>query len=172
MPEIKDEADRITRAVEDVAAELSLSIKEHVIPVHSAHEGFAFIHEKMDKLKTQVWLNQKKRIPSEVRTAAIRVIAASVRFTAELRGGIGDPVTALDKTLAEVQRARDLGFAPARSAHEGYAILAEEFDELKEHVWANAKVRDNIEMHKEVIQTAAMALRFAAEAESEEWVRR
>ncbi len=171
MPTLADEESRIARAVGDVAAEINESVRENMIPVHSAHEGFAFIHEKMDKLKVHVWLNQKKRVPAEVRAAALRVVAAAVRFTAELSFGTG-PVTALDKTIAEVQRARDLGFAPARSAHEGFAILAEEYDELKEHVWANAKVRDNVEMHKEVIQVAAMALRFAAEAESEEWIRR
>lgn len=169
---IVNEEARVTRVVEDVAQELNRSMVEDSYPIHSAHEGFAFIHEKMDKLKAQVWLNQKKRRPSDVRAAAIYVVVAAIRFTAELVGGLQDPVTGLDKAVAEVQRARDLGFGPANSAHEGFAIISEEFDEMKEHVWANAKVRDNVEMHKEAIQVAAMALRFAAEAETEEWVRR
>lgn len=74
--------------------------------------------------------------------------------------------------MAEVQRARDLGFEPARSAHEGFAIINEEFDELKAHVWMNQKKRDPKAMRAEAIQVAAMALRFAAECEVDEWVRR
>lgn len=49
------------------------------------------------------------------------------------------------------------------SAHEGYGVLAEEFDELWAHVKTNQKKRDIEAMRKEAIQVAAMALRFAIE---------
>lgn len=52
---------------------------------------------------------------------------------------------------------------PFNSAHEGFAILNEEFDELKAHVWTNQKRRDLLAMRKEAIQVAAMAMRFANE---------
>lgn len=49
------------------------------------------------------------------------------------------------------------------SAHEGYAVLLEEVDELWAHVKTNQKRRDIDAMRHEAIQVAAMALRFAAE---------
>jgi NTP pyrophosphatase (non-canonical NTP hydrolase) len=49
------------------------------------------------------------------------------------------------------------------SAHEAFAILMEEVDELWEHVKTNQKRRDIDAMKRECIQVAAMAIRFAAE---------
>lgn len=67
----------------------------------------------------------------------------------------------------EVRRARSM-WGPFNSAHEGFAILLEEVDELKAHVWTNQKRRDLAAMRKEAIQVAAMALRFADEVCDEE----
>lgn len=50
---------------------------------------------------------------------------------------------------------------PMNSAHEGYAVLLEEVDELWTHVKTNQKARDLDAMRKEAIQVAAMAVRFA-----------
>lgn len=47
------------------------------------------------------------------------------------------------------------------SAHEGYAILLEEVDELKAEVWKSK--HDKKEMRAEAIQVAAMAVRFVDE---------
>jgi NTP pyrophosphatase (non-canonical NTP hydrolase) len=47
------------------------------------------------------------------------------------------------------------------SPHEGYAVLLEEVDELKAHVWKKQGQRDLEAMRKEAIQVAAMAIRFA-----------
>jgi NTP pyrophosphatase (non-canonical NTP hydrolase) len=52
---------------------------------------------------------------------------------------------------------------PFNSAHEGYAVLAEEVDELWQHVKTNQKRRDIEAMRKEALQVAAMAIRFAIE---------
>lgn len=49
------------------------------------------------------------------------------------------------------------------SAHEGFSVLAEEVDELWDHVKTNQKRRDIEAMRKEAIQVAAMAMRFALE---------
>ena len=54
-------------------------------------------------------------------------------------------------------------FPPFNSAHEGYAILAEEVSELWAHVKTKQKERDLDAMKQEAIQVAAMAIRFAME---------
>ncbi len=49
------------------------------------------------------------------------------------------------------------------SAHEGYGVLKEEFDELWDEIKINQKRRDIDKMRREAIQVAAMAIRFAIE---------
>jgi hypothetical protein len=51
-------------------------------------------------------------------------------------------------------------WSPFNSAHEGFAVLLEEVDELKAHVWTNQTRRDMNAMRAEAVQVAAMALRF------------
>lgn len=75
-------------------------------------------------------------------------------------------------TIIELLNATMLWPNTANSAHEAFAVLLEEVDELKEHVWANKKRRDLVKMRAEAIQVAAMAIRFAAEVCSEERGRR
>lgn len=67
----------------------------------------------------------------------------------------------------EAKRAAGM-WPPFNSAHEGFAVLLEEVDELKAHVWTNQKRRDLAAMRVEAIQVAAMALRFAADVCNEE----
>lgn len=55
-----------------------------------------------------------------------------------------------------------------RSPHEGFAIIHEEFDELKREVWAKPSQRNLENMRKEALQVAAMAIRFVAEVCDEE----
>jgi len=49
------------------------------------------------------------------------------------------------------------------SAHEGYAVLKEEVDELWDQVKLKQSKRDPEAMQRECIQIAAMAVRFALE---------
>lgn len=51
-------------------------------------------------------------------------------------------------------------FPKFNSAHEGYAVLLEEVDELWEEVRKNPSRRSNTNMMAEAIQVAAMAMRF------------
>jgi len=52
---------------------------------------------------------------------------------------------------------------PFNSAHEGYAVILEELDELKTEVWKNEKLRDSGRLRLEARQVAAMAIRFMVE---------
>ena len=49
------------------------------------------------------------------------------------------------------------------SAHEGFAVLLEEVEELKAIVWQKQKDRDPRAMLKELVQIGAMAQRMAGE---------
>lgn len=62
----------------------------------------------------------------------------------------------------EVLRAQDK-YPPFNSAHEGYAVLLEEVDELWQEVKRKQSERDPNAMMTEAIQVAAMAARFAIE---------
>lgn len=64
--------------------------------------------------------------------------------------------------VGEVARAKSM-WPPFNSAHEGYAVLAEEVDELWDEVKINQKKRDLDKMRKEAKQVGAMALRFMTE---------
>lgn len=59
---------------------------------------------------------------------------------------------------AEVRRAETL-HAPMHSPHEGWSIIFEELEELREHVRADTGRSE--EARKEAIQIAAMGLRYA-----------
>lgn len=67
---------------------------------------------------------------------------------------------ALAEVVAEIAQAR-AQHAPMRGAHEGYAVLLEEVDEL----WAEVKDRrrDLSAMPRKACQVAAMVLCFMAE---------
>ena len=54
-------------------------------------------------------------------------------------------------------------FEPFHSAHEGLAIIQEEYEELKEEVFKSLSMRDMSMMQKEARHLAAMTLRFLIE---------
>ena len=66
---------------------------------------------------------------------------------------------AFDEVDEEVQTAIEK-FPSMNSAHEGFSILAEEVDELWEHVRGKQGLRNVAAMRKEAMQVAAMAIRF------------
>lgn len=50
---------------------------------------------------------------------------------------------------------------PMRSAHEGYAVILEELDEVWEEVKKKTKDRDMVNLYTELIQVSAMAQKMA-----------
>ncbi len=69
--------------------------------------------------------------------------------------------TVAGEALAELIRARTLFPVPLRSAHEGFAVLQEEVDELWTEVKVRTKSRER--MRAEAIQVAAMAIKFVSD---------
>lgn len=71
-------------------------------------------------------------------------------------------LTALGYALQELQ-AITLAHPPLHSAHEGYAVILEELDELWDEVRKRPAKRNPSRMRTEAIHVAATALRFAAD---------
>lgn len=69
----------------------------------------------------------------------------------------------LKAALAEMERGEHLNGIGYTSMHEGFAVLLEEVEELKAHVWMRAENRDMAAMREEAIQVAAVAMRIAEE---------
>jgi hypothetical protein len=74
---------------------------------------------------------------------------------AELDGLFADVRGELDKAIRE--------HGSFHSAHEGYAVILEELDELWEVVRLKRNERGNFTMRTEATQVAAMAIRFMAD---------
>lgn len=72
------------------------------------------------------------------------------------------------KEIKEEVRTAKENWPLFNSAHEGYAVLLEEMEELWEHVRTKQRDRDLFAMRQEAIQVAAMAVRFANEVCDEE----
>lgn len=69
------------------------------------------------------------------------------------------PHSLTEEVDAELARAESK-FNPYNSAHEGYAVVLEELDELWQEVKKNDKDRDVGAMRTEAVQVAVTALRF------------
>jgi hypothetical protein len=65
-----------------------------------------------------------------------------------------------DDVRIEIELARAL-YRPMASAHEGWAVLREEVDELWDEVKKKPSKRNNVAMYNELVQVAAMAQRMA-----------
>jgi NTP pyrophosphatase (non-canonical NTP hydrolase) len=65
----------------------------------------------------------------------------------------------LDAVVSEFNRASSL-YPRFNTAHEGYAVLLEEVEELWDEIKKSPKKRDLNKIREEAIQVAAMALRF------------
>ena len=99
-------------------------------------------------MKLETWTTSPDRVAEIRRVLALR---AATR-------------TATKLATEELQRAFAL-FPPVgmHSAHEGFAVLAEEVDELWDEVKRKAGPERDEALRKEAVQVAAMALRFLVE---------
>lgn len=83
----------MAQAMQEVREEL-LSAVQKFAPMHSAHEGFAVIHEELDELWEEIKKSPKKRDIEAMHAEAVQVCAMSMRFL-------------LDITLPALQEARE-----------------------------------------------------------------
>ena len=70
-----------------------------------------------------------------------------------------EEVTIVNLVMSEYKRATSINGA-FHSAHEGYAVILEELEELKAEVFKKAKDRSFEKMTHEASQVAAMGIRF------------
>jgi hypothetical protein len=64
----------------------------------------------------------------------------------------------INEVVHQIKKAR--AWPLYHSAHEGYAVILEELDELWEHVKMHQSKRDLVAMRTEAAQIAACAIRF------------
>jgi hypothetical protein len=69
-------------------------------------------------------------------------------------------MSAIEDIAAELVRARGKHPDSFHSPHEGFAVLAEEVDDLWDEVKLQTDERSFAKMRKEAVQIGAMALRF------------
>ncbi len=72
------------------------------------------------------------------------------------------PTSLLEEVDREYLRATQIHGA-FNSAHEGYAVILEELEELWDEIKKRKEGRDIEKMQKEAIQIAAMAVRFVTD---------
>jgi hypothetical protein len=80
----------------------------------------------------------------------------------------GIPISDISAALTELDRASSL-YPNFSSAHEGYAVLLEEFDELWNAIKLNQKTRPERagRIREEAIHVAAMSLKFLRDCTEE-----
>lgn len=81
----------------------------------------------------------------------VQGVVAAVKATAAVNDLVNEYKSATNKHKA------------FNSAHEGWAVIMEEVDELWEEIRKKRSARDRKRMREEAIQIAAMALRFAVD---------
>jgi hypothetical protein len=59
---------------------------------------------------------------------------------------------------------------PFHSAHEGYAVIKEELDELWDEIKLKRSERNPVNLREEAVQVAAMAIRFLVDIAEDEVV--
>ena len=76
------------------------------------------------------------------------------------------PLTLSVKEIVDEYKGATQKFGAFHSAHEGYAIILEELDELKDEVFKQHPQRTKERLRAEARQVAAMALRFMVDVAS------
>lgn len=81
-------------------------------------------------------------------------------FFDETKKGKRENLITLVSNILKEYKLAEKTYLPFNSVHEGYAVILEEVEELKVHVFQKESVRDIEKMKNEALQIAAMSLRF------------
>jgi hypothetical protein len=76
------------------------------------------------------------------------------------------PLTLSVKEIVDEYKKATQNFGAFHNAHEGYAVILEELDELKDEVFKQHPQRTKERLRAEARQVAAMALRFMVDVTS------
>lgn len=132
---------------------------------HQLLGRIGYWHEQADRIASE------RKLPEEFTTAEWANLCADLDAIMVIVEAVGRYATVGAEAVAQAESDR-ANWPPYNSAHEGFAVINEEFDELKVHVWTNQKRRDIAAMRAEAIQLAACAIAFAADICTDERGRR
>ena len=108
------------------------------------------------------------RFSSSLRAVALAVLdALAVRVVSRMpnREIQSKAQSILDEVMAELESAVNK-FHPYNSAHEGYAVILEELDELWDEIKNNKAAGHEARQRKEALQVATTAVRFILDLRS------
>ncbi len=107
-----------------------------------------------------------KETKERLEAVEVRMKAMKLKVGDKYNGHQMSPLTLSVKEIVDEYKGAIQKFPPFNSAHEGLAVIEEEFLELQDEVFKQHHARTKERMRAEAKQVAAMALRFMIDVTS------